>query len=154
MTDVQEAAKAPGSERVLDNGDGTITPYVAPNQGAIFRTNAGGPAPGQSNKSYTGKQATSASVATTITLETVATGKTLYITDIYFSYDDTAQHDTRLQAGGVDIFRCVVKGDTAPVEMAGMQTEPSASAGQAVTILLPIIAGAPNFYFYVAGIEQ
>lgn len=154
MPDVQEASKAAGSERVLDNLDGTITPYVAPNLGAVFRSNAGGPAPGQSNKTYTGKQATSATVATTITLETVAAGKTLYITDIYVSYDDAAPHDTRLQAGGVDIFRCVPKGDTAPIQMPGIETQPSASAGQVVTILLPIIVGAPNFYFYVAGVEQ
>ncbi len=143
-----------GQEHYKDLGDGSFAEEVmlAPGVvGGTQRVTAGAAAPGQALKSYVGKVALSASAPTTVTLET---GKTFYITDIFLSHDSAAVVDTRIQAAGVDIFRAPVKGDTAPVQMAGMETQPSAQAGQAVTILYPVTAGPPNAYFLVSGMEQ
>lgn len=48
----------------------------------VWRVSAGFMAAGQTAKQYVGKQSTSTTAATTVTLETVTTGKTYYITDI------------------------------------------------------------------------
>lgn len=124
-----------------------------PQTGAVQRVNAGGMAPGQTAKQYTGKIALSNSVITTITLETVTAGKTFYITDLYLSADGTQVMDMRLQAAGVDIFRAIVKGDTAPLQMAGIETQPFGAAGQVVTLVFPVTTNV-NGYYAVFGYEQ
>jgi ABC-type taurine transport system substrate-binding protein len=136
--------KSPIIELVDDQG----------NPNFVMKTNAGSVAPGQSLKTFVGKVALSATVPVTVTLETVTAGKTLFITDIFLSHDTTAVIDTRIQANGVDIFRACVKGDTAPVQLSGIESQPSAAAGQVVTILYPITASPPNAYLNVYGFEQ
>lgn len=122
------------------------------------RANAGFMAPGQTAKQYVGKQATSTSVITTVTLETVTAGKMFCITDILISTDAASGAattvDTRIQAGGVDIFRTGVH-NISPVIMPGIETQPFATAGQVVTLLLPITAGGVvNVWFNIYGFEQ
>ena len=118
------------------------------------RITAGGAAQGQALKSYTGKVALSAATTTTQTLETVAPNKTLYLTDLYISHDSNAVIDVQIRAAAVAIFRAPVKGDTAPLQMPGMETQPQAQAGQSVDIFWPITPTPPNAYFYVGGYEQ
>ena len=132
------------------------TTVVVPTAGSdTQRVNAGFVANGQTIKNYTGKQALSTTLVTTITLETVTTGKSYVITDLYLSIDTaTLVPDVQIQAGGVPIFRGVLKGDTAPIQMAGMESQPNASSGQVVTIVIPAVAGPPNFLFFVGGFEQ
>ena len=62
--------------------------------------------------------------------------------------------DTRIQANGVDIFRAPVKGDTAPVQIAGIESQPSVASGQVLTILYPATPSPPNAYVNVSGFEQ
>ncbi len=118
-----------------------------------FRFNAGYSAPGQSAKTFVGKVALSGAAITTVTLETVTALKLFVITDIFISADAGQVMDVRLQAAGVDIFRAPCKGDTAPVSLAGIETQPTATAGQLVTLVFPITTN-PNGYFYIAGFEQ
>lgn len=141
--------------RAHDNLDGSYSEgtYIQGGSGTI-RVNAGYTGIGQTAKSYVGKTALSTTLATTITLETVTTGKIFFITDLFLSHDTALVLDFRLQSNGVDIFRAPVKGDTAPVQMAGMETQPVAQSGQVVTLLLPAAAGPPNAYYMVSGIEQ
>ncbi len=134
------------------NSDGSLT--IQPVTAATFRVNAGSAAIGQTLKIFTYKVALSASATTTQTLETVTAGKTFYITDIFLSHDSAAVIDVRIQAAGVDIFRAPPKGDTAPVQMAGIESQPSATAGQLVTVLYPITASPPNAYGVICGFEQ
>lgn len=122
--------------------------------GSTQRITAGGPGAGQSLKTYTGKQALSATLTTTINLETVTAGKNFYITDIYLSHDSNIAIDYQIQAAGVTIFRAAVKGDTAPVQMPGIETQPLSTSGQAVTLVIAAAAGPPNAFFYIAGYEQ
>ena len=121
------------------------------------KSTAGPPAAGQTAKTYNGKQALSVGGTTTITLETVTTGKTFYITDIFISTDvasGTQILDTRLQSAGLDIFRAGIH-NLSPVEMPGIDTQPSAASTQVVTMLLPTLAsGSGSVYYFIAGYEQ
>lgn len=94
---------------------------------------------------------------TIVALETVTSGKTLYITDILLSTDvvSTVQFmDNRLQAAGVDIFRAMTH-SLLSVDMPGIQTPPVATTGQAVTLLLPALAsGSGNVFYFISGFEQ
>ena len=84
----------------------------------------------------------------------MAAGKTFYITDIFLSHDSAAVVDTSIQAAGTRIFNAPVKGDTAPCQMPNLETQPQATAGQAVTVNYPVVAGAPNAYGFISGYEQ
>lgn len=122
------------------------------------RSNAGFMAPGQTAKQYVGKQATSTTVTTTVTLETVTTGKVFCITDVLISTDSaqgaSTTIDVRIQAAGVDIIRAGVH-NLAPLDMTGIETQPFATAGQVVTLLLPITAGGVvNVWYNILGFEQ
>ena len=118
---------------------------------------AGFAAPWQTPKIYTGKQITSTTVTTTITLETVATGKSYYITDILATSDTPSGAattiDFRIQTNGVDIFRQGIH-NLSPISLPGIETQPNASTGQIVTILLPITSTVQNVWFFIAGFEQ
>ena len=124
---------------------------------SVQPVSAGFAAPWQTPKIYTGKQTTSTTVATTVTLETVTTGKTFYITDMVISSDapsgGSTTVDVRVQTNGVDIFRQGVH-NLSPITVPGLETQPNAASGQTVVILLPITTSVQNVWFFVAGFEQ
>ncbi len=124
----------------------------------VQKVNAGFMAAGQTAKQYVGKVATSTTVAVTVPLETVTVGKSFYITDILITTDAASGAattvDARIQAAGVDIFRAGLH-NLSPVDMPGIETQPFASSGQAVTLLLPATAGGVvNVWFDIYGFEQ
>jgi len=126
--------------------------------GVVGKVSAGFMAAGQTAKQYVGKVATSATLAVTAPLETVTAGKTLFLTDMLFATDSPSGAattlDVRVQAAGVDIFRCGVH-NIAPISMPGIETQPFATSGQAVTVLLPATpAGVVNVWFNLFGFEQ
>ena len=131
-------------------GERSLYEFAA--QGSTMRVNAGGPAPGQSNKTFTGTSITLTSGAT-IALETVAAGKTLYITDIYVGANTATQFSVLIQQAGVTIFSGMCKGDTGPLQLPGLETQPSAPAGSAVTLVLGT-AAATVASFFIGGVEQ
>lgn len=117
---------------------------------------AGSAAPWQTIKTYTGKQLTSAGGITTVTLETVVTGKSFFITDIFLASEQGSGAqilDCRIQAAGADVFRAPVH-NLSPVDMPGLETQPNASSAQQVNLVLPLTTVATNVYFYIAGFEQ
>lgn len=120
---------------------------------SVQRVSAGFMAPGQTAKQYTGKNATSTTLATTITLETVTAGKTYYMTDISIFTDSTTSIDGSINAGGTPIYRFGTS-TTAPLQMAGMETQPYGSSGQTVVLVLPPTTSVQNVWFNVAGFEQ
>lgn len=124
-----------------------------PLAGSTFRMSAGGPAPGQAIKFYNGKVATSTSVVTTIALETVPAGKTFYITDLYMTNDQATLIDVQVQSGGINIFRAACR-DIAPIQMAGIESQPSCPSASQVNIVLPITTSIQNFWFFASGMEQ
>lgn len=145
---------SPALASVLAYASGGAVLTTAPTPLSVQRMNAGFSAPGQTIKNYTGSIASSASVAVSVPLETVTTGKIYIITDIYISANTSNQFEARIQANGTDIFRGWCKGDTSPINLAGLESQPNASAGQSVNLLVPAIAGAPFVSFYIGGMEQ
>lgn len=123
----------------------------------VQRQSAGFMSSGQSAKQYVGLVSLSASVTTTVTLETVTTGKTFYISDIFIASDaasgSSTTVDVRIQAAGTDIFRGGVHNLT-PIDLTGIETQPFASSTQIVTILFPVVAAAPKIWYNVYGWEQ
>lgn len=123
----------------------------------VVKQTAGGPAPGQSAKTFTGELNLPAGAGTpTQALETVTTGKTLYVTDLSFTADTAQIFRVRLQANGVDIFRGMCKGDTGPIEFPGIETQPQAASGAVVQCVFVTLAGflVTNVEYFVGGFEQ
>lgn len=118
----------------------------------VERVNAGYVGVGQSAKVYTGTQLLTAGPIT-IPLETVPAGKIFFITDIYISANTATQFSVQITAGGVPVFAGFCKGDTGPIQMAGMETQPQASAGQQVNLVLGI-ASVTTAAYYLGGVEQ
>ncbi|GAC1502536.1 MAG: hypothetical protein NVS1B10_07320 [Candidatus Saccharimonadales bacterium] len=114
------------------------------------RISAGPPAVGQSAKQIAGT--ISINTGATITINTVTTGKTFYITDIHLATDSTASVDAKIQAAGVTIFETFLI-NTAPCDMVGIETQPFATSTQAVTLLLPTVAGK-NVNYFLSGYEE
>lgn len=127
----------------LTDSTGSLTPTL--------RINAGGPGVGQSLKVYTGTQ--SLASGATVTLETVTTGKTFYITDIYVGSNSATQFAVTINAAGSAIFNGFCKGDTGPIGLMGIETQPSASSGQLVQLVLGTAASTTAAYM-ICGYEQ
>ena len=123
--------------------------------GKTLKVNAGYVAVGQSAKAYVGRQATSITAATPITLGTVTPGKLFIITDILISSDapSGSPMDIQIQGAGVTIFRMFVHGLT-PISACGLETQPAIAAGQVITLLLPMTGAVQNVTFSIFGIEQ
>lgn len=117
---------------------------------SVQRVSAGFMAPGQSAKQISGS--VSINAGATVTLNTVTTGKTFYITDIHLATDSTTSVDTKIQAGGVTIFESFLI-NTAPCDMVGIETQPFAVSTQVVTLLLPTVTGK-NVNYFISGFEQ
>lgn len=120
----------------------------------VERVNAGYVGPGQSSKVYTGTQALSTTVATTIPLETVTPGKIFFITDISITSNSASVFLAQITAGGVPIYSAYGKGDTGPIALAGIETQPQASAGQAVNLVVSSVAAATTLAYTISGVEQ
>lgn len=129
------------------------TPTATPGGTGVQRVSAGFMAAGQTAKQYVGRQSTSTTAATTVTLETVASGKTFYITDINMFTDLATPIDGSIQAGGTPIFYFGVS-TTAPVDACGMETQPYATTGQVVTLNLPQTTAVQKVWYNIYGFEQ
>jgi endonuclease YncB( thermonuclease family) len=121
--------------------------------GGTLRITAGPPSAGQTARKYTGKVATVTTGTTPVALFTVTAAKTFYVTDVYLATDQTTPMDVQLQAAAAAILNCGVS-TTQPVNLTGIDTQPTASAGQAVQLLLPQTTAVQNLWYYIAGYEQ
>lgn len=128
----------------LSDGEGALNP--------VGRINAGYVAIGQSAKVFTGTQAL-AGGPITIPLITVAAGKIFFITDIYVGSNTATVFPVTINAAGVAIFNGFSKGDTGPIVLPGIETQPQASAGQVVNLVLGAAAATTAAYM-ITGIEQ
>jgi len=141
---------APGNQakayEVLTDSTGSTTPTV--------RVSAGAAGVGQSLKQYSGTQALSTTAATPITLETVTAGKTFYITDIAVYSNTGVVFPVTLNAGATAVYNAFCKGDTGPIQIAGMETQPSATGGTVVQLVLGLAATATIAAYNIYGYEQ
>ena len=120
----------------------------------VERVNAGYVGVGQTSKVYTGTQALSTTLTTTITLETVTAGKIFFITDISVTSNSAAVFLVQITAGGVPIFSAYAKGDTGPISLPGIETQPQATAGQIVNLVISSVASATTAAYVISGVEQ
>jgi hypothetical protein len=104
-------------------------------------------------RKFNGKTATVTTGTTPVVLFTVTTGKTFYLTDLYLATDQTTPLDVQLQAAGAAIMNLGVS-TTQPVNLPGIDTQPTATTAQAVQLLLPQTAAAQNVWYFVSGYEQ
>lgn len=123
---------------------------MSPLQAANFRVTAGGPAPGQVQKNYSGTQALSAS-ATTIALETVTALRSYLVTDISATISgSTGQILIQLQVGGINVWQGHVN-TTKGIELQ-FETGPIAQAGQIVQLVAAASASSTLAY-NIYGVE-
>ena len=137
--------------RAIDNGDGTYSIATSP-VGGVQKVNAGFMGAGQTAKSAAGQLSVNA-VSATITLNTVTTGKSYYITDICFTTDSASAIDVQIKAGSTIIFETHVL-STAPCNAVGIETQPLATTGQVVTLFVSNSSVGKSLGFFVSGFEQ
>ena len=142
--------------KVVQNADGfTGSAMIAPSDSptASLRSSAGGPAPGPTQKNYSGSYTMSGATAT-IPLETVTTGKSFLITDVAITCSGvTGQALAQIQAAGVTIFSGHLN-TTKGIEVPGIETQPTATAGQVVQLAISGGAASAVIAYNIFGIEQ
>ena len=150
-----EIAATPGSSYTISSVTGAETERVTLLDSlglvATLRVNAGGAGVGQTLKTYTG----TVNVATgaTVPLETVTAGKTFYITDIYVGSNSATVFSVTVNANATPIFNAFCKGDTGPISLAGIETQPSATSGAVVAVVFGAAAATTAAYMF-SGYEQ
>lgn len=145
-------AGLPTDQQIAQDASQQLT--TLPLLASVQRVSAGLAAPGQSIKTFNFKQATSASLITTISFYTVAIGKTFALTDVaIYSDGATLCPDVQVQAAGTVIFRGNVR-DISPIQMPGIESQATATSGQALTLVIPIMASTPNISGIICGVEQ
>lgn len=133
----------------------------------IIGSSAAPDAPGQTLWQTTGTVALSTSAGVTPTLTftgnavlPIPAGKTLYITDIFIGASTAAQFPVTILFNGVAIFNHFAKGDTAPLDLAGIETQPQAAGDGTHEIVLTFgqatIAGTASWYIagYAEGVTM
>jgi hypothetical protein len=115
-----------------------------------LKTTAGGPGAGQAAKNYSGLVTLTGS-AQTIAIETVTAGRTYYISDIVATSTNASAILLQIQAAGAPIFQAHINA-TKGIEALGIETQPFAATGQAVTLVIP--SGSGQVAFNIFGYEQ
>jgi hypothetical protein len=111
------------------------------------------PSSTETDKPFTGSFTVQAGAQTTQNLTTVTTGKTLRITDIFVSSNSATSEQVSLQANGVTIWTGWVS-SSSPLELSGLKKGPSASSGQALTLIAPANAATQGIAYYIGSFES
>jgi hypothetical protein len=119
---------------------------------AVLMSTAGGPAPGQTIKSFTSSGGVSINTGATAISYTVTTGKTLFITDIDVSTDSATPILVQLKAGSNVVVEKYIS-TTCPLELDGIESQPTVASAQVFTLVFPTASGKNGTYF-VSGYEQ
>lgn len=135
-----------------DNADGTYSLEVWPHQAAVFRVSAGSAAAGQTIKNFSSSGGLSINTGATPTVYTVTTGKTLFITDVYFSTDSATPLLVQVKAGATVILEGYMS-TTAPLQIPGVESQKSVGSGVVLSLVFPTVAGK-NAAWSIDGFEQ
>lgn len=133
------------------NGFVQMTPNAGLATSGTQRVTCGGPAPGQAAKVYTGT-ITLTGLTQIVPLETVGTGRTYYATDIIITTTNAAAILVQLASNGIPSLMQAHVNSTKGIEALGIETQPTATTGQVVSIIVPQGAGVVAYSIY--GIEQ
>lgn len=127
---------------------------AVPRDGTVQRSQAGFVAPGQSARTLTGRYALSQTGTVTVPLLSVPGTKLFLITDISVTWDTAQVAEVTLQAGGISLWRVIVKGDTAPCQFPGIETQVPVMPGQTLSLVFGQVGAATNADFVVSGVQQ
>ena len=126
---------------------------------SVQRENAGWYAPGQSAETVVGLYNVAAAGSLSVPLLNVPAGKVFIITDVWISADTATAQKMQLVAGpsaaaGIPIMRGVLKGDTAPIELPGIESQPAVLPGQTLFLVSDAVAAVTNFMVTISGVQQ
>src|SRR5579859_2998060 len=126
-----------------------------PATGVTAKSTAGSAAPDQTLQTFSSSGGVSVNTGATVALFTVPAGKTFFMTDIVVMGNaaTATQFLVQVKQGTTVIFEGFCKTDTAPVEAPGLETQPSAPSGTAVSLVLGTGASTTATYF-ISGYVQ
>src|SRR5579864_666405 len=141
-TDLSDGLASPANVRLPVTGNIPVT-------GSISKSTAGAAAPDQTLKTFSSSGGVSLASPQAIALYTVTAGKTFFITDIVITGNNATatQFLCQIKQGTTVIWEGYMKTDTQPVQLAGLETQPSAPGGSAVTINFPTSSGTTVAYY-------
>lgn len=135
----------------------TYIPLTAavPLLGSVAKETAGSAAPDQTLKTFSSSGGVSIATGATVALYTVTAGKTFFVTDIVITGNaaTAGQVLCQLKQAGTVFWEGYMKTDTQPLEIAGLETQPTAPGGAAITLVIGTLTGGTATYF-IAGYEQ
>lgn len=129
-----------------------------PKDYTVQRGNAGYASPGQTVVKYNLDQV-DMTTGRTVPLLVVPAGKIFFVTDLSIDHDGNTAVRIALSIGGpgatnlVTIFSVPTKGDTAPTNLAGIETQWDVPQGSTLYVTWAATAGV-NFYLNMSGIQQ
>jgi hypothetical protein len=121
--------------------------------GSIGKSTAGAGAPDQTLKNFNSTNGISIATGATVTLYTVTAAKTFFLTDISIYSNSATAFLVQVKQGATVIWEGYCKGDTGPIQVTGIETQPSAPAGSALTLVFAT-AAATTAAYVLAGFEQ
>jgi|SRR5579864_2947388 len=126
-----------------------------PVTGAIAKSTAGAGAPDQTLKQFSSSGGVSINTGATVALYTPTAGKTFYATDIVITGNASTAGQVlcQLKSGSTVIWEGYMKTDTQPIEIPGIETQPQAPGGAALTLVIGTLSGGTAAYF-IGGFEQ
>lgn len=162
VSGVDITALDPGGTWVDSNGIAVpsgqmYAPLTAaiPVLGSVQKGTAGAAAPDQTLKQFSSSGGVSINTGATVALYTVTAGKTFFITDIMITGNaaTAGQVLCQIKQASTVIWEGYMKTDTQPLEIPGIETQPSAPGGSAVSLVIGTLTGGTAAYF-IAGFEQ
>lgn len=133
------------------NSNSSVQPLSISGSG-VMKFTAGGAGAAQSIKSWSSSGGASISTGLTVISYTVTTGKTLYITDIDVSTDDSSPVLAQLKAGSTVVAERFIS-TTNSWSSIGIESQPTVGSGVVLTLVLAAASGK-NAAYYVGGFEQ
>lgn len=126
-----------------------------PVTGATAKSTAGAGAPDQTLKQFSSSGGVGIGTGATVALYTPTAGKTFFATDIIITGNaaTAGQVLCQLKSGTTVIWEGYMKTDTQPLEIPGLETQPQAPGGAALTLVIGTLSGGTAAYF-IGGFEQ
>ena|ERR1700752_426495 len=115
-------------------------------------TTAGNEAPGQTRKVFSSNGGVNINAGATVNLYIVTAGKLFYLTDVHISTDSSTPILVQVTDAGVSIFEGWAS-TTAPLDIQGIETQPTCAAGDQLAIIFPA-AATKHAAYLVSGWEQ
>jgi len=148
------AAGSPGGNPQLIGGlDGSANVQPLSISGAgVMKFAAGGPGAGQTVFTWTSTGGVSITSGLSVNVHTVNATKTLYITDIDVSTDDSTPVLAQLKAGSNVIAERYIS-TTNSWSSIGIAAQPTLAAGVVLSLVIGVASGK-NVAYYIGGFEQ